>query len=46
MLAMWAMMDRSEHSGMGGDALTLLMHDVRVLQVRSLFVSLPLPPPS
>lgn len=38
---MWAMMDRSEHSGLDGDALTLLMHDVRVLQVLSLYRPLP-----
>jgi hypothetical protein len=32
MLAMWAMMDRSEHGGGDIDALALLMHDVRALQ--------------
>lgn len=32
MLAMWAMMDRSVHSGVSTDSLALLMHDVCALQ--------------
>jgi len=36
MLAMWAMMDRSDHGGADIDSLALLMHDVCALQGTSL----------